>query len=183
MQLLWTKRFLFQSQFKPEALITTIVLTEGWKKSFLSPPQTVYLHYGKNPVDETLQTVSSFCLMSHWKNPTISCLTDERKMLLRRQINTRGEEFYIENVRIMCQTISTTIQQMTTQQINQQDCNALTKITHSCIKKTGLLQVLYVPYIHLTVIYLHLSNIIFSIQKVRSRYSEMQLLYFSVLFG
>lgn len=51
------------------------------------------------------------------------------------------------------------------------------------MKKTGLLYVLYVPYIRLTVIYLHLSNIIFSIQKVRSRYSEMQLLYFSETLG
>uniref|UniRef100_A0A8D2LYU8 Uncharacterized protein n=1 Tax=Zonotrichia albicollis TaxID=44394 RepID=A0A8D2LYU8_ZONAL len=57
-----------------------------------------YLYYGKAPVDETLKTVASFCHMTHQKNPTISCLTDERKMLLRRQINTRGKEFYTENV-------------------------------------------------------------------------------------
>lgn len=46
----------------------------------------------------------------------------------------------------------------------------LQKITHLYMKKTGeLLYVFYVPSILLTVIYLHLSNIIFSIQKVSKK--------------
>lgn len=45
-----------------------------------------------------LQTIALFCHMSPCENPTISCLTDQRKMLLRK-INTRGKEFYKENIR------------------------------------------------------------------------------------
>lgn len=67
----------------------------------------------KSYVDVALQTTASFCHTSHWKNPTISRLTSEGKMLLREDKSILEVQNYTEITQKMYEMCRTIVQNYT----------------------------------------------------------------------